>query len=490
MRLTLLVFLWLGCFLGVESASAFTFWTDFRSSALLPDESVVIRVENPQGPGSSNTILFSENGVQENPLIPVLDGPNTLEATVPGPTVDRRFYGFRYGRNDSIDLISVQLPDGANPTPNDLTLLATDPVGDENFGLPNLDLTACRISHDGTRLYAALTNAGGGFPVNSGLTFYSYFLGIKDPAVTDPDTVFAMIHTVDVAGIIQPGLYRVFGTGVSDLLKIGEITATEFPAENTLLLSCLLADLEADPAFQTWYDDTDPRLDVAGFTQKISLLGGVGEADRTSGVIWHLREMALDPGVNQLPVLTDLVLPDPASGGYVSVIYSDADGHLPVIAELVFDGTDTYALRPESLDYGFPVTYVSDTDLPPLVANSWSQVVARFSDNQSDVVELVEVNVSAVFDRTRLRVQASPNPFTGQTLVAFELPRSQPVKLAVYDLRGHHVITLLDTDLDGGPHARSWDGRDHSGRPQPAGVYFYHLQSGGVDVVRRVTLVR
>jgi len=490
MRSTLLVLLCLGCSFCAESAEAFTFWNDFRSSALFPDESVTIRVENPQGPGLVNSILYAQNGVQEVPLVPILDGPSTLEATVPGPAAGRRFYGFRYVHNDSIDLISVQLPEDASPTPDDLTVLSTDPVGDDNFGLPNLDLTECRISHDGNRLFAALTNAGGGFPVSSGLTFYSYFLGIKDPAVTDPDTVFAMIHTVNVSGIIQPGLYRVFGTGVSDLLKIGEITATEFPAENTLILSCDLADLEADPVFQSWYDTTDPRLDVAGITQRISLLGGVGEADLTPGGIWSLRETALDPGVNQLPVLTDLLLPDPPTGGLVSVVYTDADGHIPVMAELVFDGTDTYALRPETLDYGQPVTYVSDFDLPPLLANSWSEVVVRFSDNTSDVVELRAGNVSAVIDGTRLQVQASPNPFTGQTLVAFELPRPGPVKLAVYDLRGHHVITLLDVDLADGFQSHSWDGRDRSGRPQPAGVYFYHLQSGDVDVMRRVTLVR
>jgi hypothetical protein len=476
--------------MAAGTVNAFTYWNDFRASALFPDDSLVIRVENPQSTGSTHTTMYDQDGVQEIPLSPIPDGQNTLEASVPGPLDGRRYYGFRYVRNDSIDLMSVRLADGANPAPDDLTRLSTDPVGDETYGLPHLDLTECRISHDGTRLFAALTNAGGGFPVNSGLTFFSYFLGIKNPAVTDPDTVFAMIQTVSAAGIIEPGLYRVFGTGVSDLLKIGEISATEYPAENTLLLSCQLADLEADPVFQSWYDAADPRLDVAGFTQRIALIGGVSEADRTPGGIWHLRDESQDPGPNQLPVLSDLVLPEPAAGGFVSIVYSDADGHCPVVAELVFDGNETYELRPQSLDYGLPVTYVSETDLPPLVDGSWSVVSARFSDNASDVVELLDDNVSAVIENPGLRVQASPNPFSGQTMVAFELVRSQPVKLAVFDLRGRHVTTLVDTELSAGSHSHSWDGCDHSGRPLPAGVYFYHLRHGGVDVVRRVTLVR
>jgi hypothetical protein len=490
MRFTVLMLMLLCILMAACTANAFTYWNDFRASALLPDESVVIRVENPQGPGSANTILYAQAGVQEITLNPVLDGPNTLEAAVPGPVGTRRFYGFRYARNDSLDLMSVQLPDGANPSPEDLTRLATDPVGDEIYGLPHLDLTECRISHDGIRLFAALTNAGGGFPVNSGLTFFSYFLGIKNPAVTDPDTVFAMIHTVSAAGIIEPGLYRVFGTGVSDLLKIGEITATEYPAENTLLLSCQLADLEEDPVFQSWYDTVDPRLDVAGFTQRISLIGGVGEADKTSGGIWHLRESALDPGPNQLPELADLVFPEPSAGGFVSVIYSDADGHCPVVAELVFDGNETYSLRPQSLDYGYPVIYHSETDLPPLVSGDWTQMVVRFSDNISDVVELIREPVTAVIGGPVFQILASPNPFSGQTVLAFELPRAQPIQLTVYDLRGRFVTTLVDSELPAGPHARSWDGRDHAGRPQPAGVYFYHLRNAELNVVKRVTLVR
>jgi hypothetical protein len=479
-----------GLFLNTGSASAFTYWNDFRASALLPGDQVTLRVENPQGPGETNTVLYDLGGIQEVPLTAVDDGPATLEALVPGPVAASRSYGFRYMQTDKMDLMAVRLPDGATPIPADLTLLTTDPVGDEAFGLPNLDLTEVRISTDGTRLFASLTNAGGGFPVNSGLTFYSYFLGISNPAATDPDTVFAMIHTVTAAGIIEPGLYRVFGTGTSDLAKIGEITATEFPAENRLLISCLLSDLEADPDFASWYDPAEPILDVAGFTQRITLLGGVGEADRTAGGDWHLRGVSLAPGTNQLPQLADLMVPAPPGSDPVLVTYQDADGNCPVTAEIVFDGGATYPLYPQSLDYSGPVVYTSDPGLPPLTSGGWSQLAVRFSDNAVDVVELTEDNVSPVFGGPGLSVRAFPNPFSGQTKVSFELPRGQKVSLEVYDLRGRCLTTLVDADLGTGFHARSWNGKDDAGRPQPAGVYFYRLLGKDVDVVERVTLVR
>jgi hypothetical protein len=489
-RVTLTVTLLAGL-LAASPAPAYTLWNDIRASALLPGDSVTVRTESARGPGLVSTILFAQDGVQEAPLAAVLDGPSTLAATVPGPVAGRRHYGFRLVQAGALDVLPVRLADGVTPARSDLTRLAEDPAGDETSGRAHLDLVDCRIGRDGTRLYAALTNVGGGFPVSSGLTFFSYLLGIRNPADSAPDTVLALIHTVTAAGIIKPGLYQVNGTGISDLVKIGEITATELPGENTLVLSCALADLEANPFFRSWYDPTDPRLDVAGFSQKITLLGGVQETDRTPGGIWHLREVALEPGPNRLPQLADLALPAPGTGGTVSVVYGDADGHCPVVAELVFDGGEVYPLRPETLDYGLPVVYRSAAGLPPVEAGNWTQVVARFSDNLTDVVELTRANVSVADARpVGAHLRASPNPFTDRTRITFELRCAQPGQLLVYDAAGRRVATLIDGTLAAGSHAHAWDGRDAAGRRQPAGVYYCRLRCAEQDVAHRLILLR
>jgi hypothetical protein len=185
-----------------------------------------------------------------------------------------------------------------------------------------------------------------------------------------------------------------------------------------------------------------------------------------------------------------LTVPADGGGGFASVVYTDADRHCPVLAELVIDDSEVYALRPQSLDYGAPVEYRSDPDLPPLVAGNWSRAVVRFSDNAVDVVELVQA-VSGVADRgLGLQVRAAPNPFTSRVEFAFALHRPQPVQLAIYDVAGRHVRTLVEATLPAGDHGAAWDGRDADGRPRPAGVYFYFLRSEDRDVVRRLTLVR
>ncbi len=490
MRTIKLLTLLLATLASAPQARAFTYWNDSRASALVPGNQVTLRVENPQGPGLVQSVLYADNGIQSVGMTEVADGPSTLEATVPGPTSARSYFGFRLVQSTNIDLLAVRLADGTPPLPDALSLVSADPIGDEIYGRSHLDLVSARVSRDDTHLYAALTNVGGGFPVNQGLTFFSYLLGIKNPYVADSDTVFGMIQTVTAGGIIEPGLYQINGTGVNDLVKLGEITATEYPAENTLVLSCLLADLVANPVFQSWYDDTDPQLDVAGFTQRISLLSGVGEADQTPGATWHLRSVYADPVVNTLPQLSDLAVPSGGTGGLVQVSYEDAEAHCPVTAEIVFDGTDVYALRPASLDYGMSVLYQSEADIPPLVTGDWTSAVVRFSDNGVDAVELTSL-VSAVGGQPTLLVgRVWPNPSSGPTSFALELPQAGSVQLSVFDLAGRRVVDLVDGALAAGPHSYFWDGRDAQRQPQPAGVYFFRLAYRGHEQTQRVVLLR
>lgn len=84
----------------------------------------------------------------------------------------------------------------------------------------------------------------------------------------------------------------------------------------------------------------------------------------------------------------------------------------------------------------------------------------------------------------------SPNPFTAQTLIRFALPSTQPVQIAVYDLRGHRVRVLTDGVLPAGAHETGWDGRSEQGGTLASGTYFVRLQSGGKVLTQRMSLVR
>jgi glucose/arabinose dehydrogenase len=84
-----------------------------------------------------------------------------------------------------------------------------------------------------------------------------------------------------------------------------------------------------------------------------------------------------------------------------------------------------------------------------------------------------------------------PNPFRGTTTIPFNLTEATRVEIAVYDLLGRRVRTLLDRSLPPGPHTAAWDGTDTAGTPLPDGVYFYRLRTdNGFESGRRLVRVR
>ena len=476
-----------GVSLMAPAAWGYAYWNDIRHSALLPDSAITVRIENPSGSGVENYILYDGGEILEVPMAAVLDGPSTLAANVPGPVGGSRYYGFRLLQGEELDLMPVRLADGADPEPLDLTRLATDPAGDQQYSYVNLDLVDCRISFTGQRLYAALSNAGGGFPVSSGLTFFGYLLAIADPARTDPDTVFAFMQTINQPGIITPGLYKITGTGMSDLHKIGEVVVEEFPALNTLMISCSLADLMADPYFLSWYDPADPAIGVAGFTQRITLLGGAQEADRSPGGNCYLREFAVAPGVNQLPTLSDFVLEGSGATAVARIDYLDANGNCPVLAEIVFDDTLAYAMRPASLDYSEVVAYPTDVGILPLADDSWTDAVVRFSDDAVNWVEYEPCTngVPGGPGGSGLGVGLSPNPSRTSAAIELVMPAPGHLLVEIYDVRGSQVRALIDETVDAGPARLEWNGRDDSGRRVRPGIYFCKVCAAGQEKTRK-----
>jgi nitrous oxidase accessory protein NosD len=72
---------------------------------------------------------------------------------------------------------------------------------------------------------------------------------------------------------------------------------------------------------------------------------------------------------------------------------------------------------------------------------------------------------------------ARPNPFSGTTMLVFELPSAAPVKLRIYDVRGRLVRTLMDGYASPGRHNVVWDGYRNDGRKAGVGVYLYTFRA-------------
>ncbi len=74
--------------------------------------------------------------------------------------------------------------------------------------------------------------------------------------------------------------------------------------------------------------------------------------------------------------------------------------------------------------------------------------------------------------------------------IRFELLESREVSLAVYDLSGRRVRTLLDRRMDAGPVEVRWLGDDDRGRRVARGLYFWRLLAGDLQDRGRMIVLR
>jgi len=78
-----------------------------------------------------------------------------------------------------------------------------------------------------------------------------------------------------------------------------------------------------------------------------------------------------------------------------------------------------------------------------------------------------------------------PNPFNSMTVIPFDLPSPEFVNLAVYNVLGQKVATLIDGSMPSGSYRAAWDAAF-----APSGTYFVRFQSGGQGAVQEVILLK
>ncbi len=86
--------------------------------------------------------------------------------------------------------------------------------------------------------------------------------------------------------------------------------------------------------------------------------------------------------------------------------------------------------------------------------------------------------------------QNSPNPFNPSTEISYDLPEASDVQVAVFDMLGKHVRTLVNERQVVGSYSIFWDGRDEYGQLVASGVFIAHLRAGKFVQSRKMLLVR
>lgn len=85
---------------------------------------------------------------------------------------------------------------------------------------------------------------------------------------------------------------------------------------------------------------------------------------------------------------------------------------------------------------------------------------------------------------------AFPNPANPSMSIRFTMKEAGDAHIAVYNVRGQRVATLLDQWVPTGEHGAQWLGTDENGRQVSSGVYYVQFQAHDVKELTRVTIVR
>ena len=78
-----------------------------------------------------------------------------------------------------------------------------------------------------------------------------------------------------------------------------------------------------------------------------------------------------------------------------------------------------------------------------------------------------------------------PNPFNPITAISYRLSAISDVELSVYNLLGEKVVTLVSERKQAGKYEVRWNASN-----QASGVYFYRIDAGEFQDVKKMILLR
>jgi hypothetical protein len=104
---------------------------------------------------------------------------------------------------------------------------------------------------------------------------------------------------------------------------------------------------------------------------------------------------------------------------------------------------------------------------------------------QLDVISAIEDNRYSKIPTVFALQQNYPNPFNPITMINYQLPIISDVELSIYDLLGQKVARLINKRQKPGYYQVKWDASAFS-----SGIYFYRIEAGEFQAVKRMILIR
>jgi hypothetical protein len=175
--------------------------------------------------------------------------------------------------------------------------------------------------------------------------------------------------------------------------------------------------------------------------------------------------------------------------GFPIQLAAEASG-TPALCDCDGDGMSEIV----AVDYGGTV-HMWDYDFPfsPGGPAPWPQFHHDAGrSGSSETISVVGVGPPPTVPRVLELGMPHPNPARATLLLEFGVPAEQngaALELAVYDLAGRRVRTIVQGAARAGRTGAAWDMCDARGARAPGGVYLVRLSAGGRALTRKVVVL-
>ncbi|MBK6764802.1 MAG: T9SS type A sorting domain-containing protein [bacterium] len=124
-------------------------------------------------------------------------------------------------------------------------------------------------------------------------------------------------------------------------------------------------------------------------------------------------------------------------------------------------------------------------------ATGWQSLVGNFMvrTGVGDFVSDAPEPAPGVVHRNELSANY-PNPFNPETMIPFSLAHSGDATLAIYNITGQKVVTLVQGRQPEGYHVARWNGKSDNGLVLASGIYFARLDAGDFTQTRKLMMLK
>lgn len=372
---------------------------------------------------------------------------------------------------------------------NNFTLIPNSPYKSVQQGQPQSETYQLQIPVTTAGYTSPVTLTAEVDPPNAGIT-------VSFPGGNSITTFPANFNVqVSSTAAVPNGSYRIIITGTNSNNKVHKTSVSYLVGKNIINVNANRSILQfrvdgntyTNSALFTWDLNSPHTLSavspqVSGSTRWVfSSWSNSGDTNQTINVGTSTTTYTVNyrTQFRLISQVSPSGLPVTVNGGNLFYDTASTVNFSPTPLQLTHNGKDYYFQRWNGTGNG---SYNGTN--PNGVIQSMNNVVVQtavFDTIPPIGIQNLNNGVPQVFQLH----QNYPNPFNPVTKIKFDIPKFSNVKIRVYDVIGNEVAQLFNGELNAGYYEADFNASSYA-----SGVYFYKIEAGDYNSVKRMILVK